>query len=251
MFVRFRVQGQRLQVSLSAARRVAGRPKQEHVTSLGSIPVKMTVEDRLQFWKALHERLGKLDNKLSNDDRMKLLGQVHKRIPMVTAEEVRALQREREEHRLQFWSEHGDDNDVVGSLNALVAHAKKQLEQMRPVQEIARREIAEARQRIAALDAGEELDGLGPSDQKLQDRVIETFRNAGWTGADIRRAVKVHELFEFGAGDLLLDEIQRRIKSAENAAVRAVYQRQLETMQTLAELTPEQREKLFEDMDGE
>jgi hypothetical protein len=75
MFVRFRHVGERLQVSVVAARRVGGKVRHEHVASLGSVPVPQSVEDRLMFWQELHERLAKLTNRIgSPDDHARVLG---------------------------------------------------------------------------------------------------------------------------------------------------------------------------------
>jgi hypothetical protein len=56
MFVRFRNTARRLQGSIVETHWTAGRVRHEHVASLGSIPLGMTVGDRLDFWAAVHRR---------------------------------------------------------------------------------------------------------------------------------------------------------------------------------------------------
>jgi hypothetical protein len=50
MFVRFRHQGRRLQPSLMQTRRVDGKVRSEHIASLGSVDVDVSVRERLAFW---------------------------------------------------------------------------------------------------------------------------------------------------------------------------------------------------------
>ena len=93
-FVRFRQTPSRLQVSLVEGRRVGGKVRHEHIASLGSILVPATIADRVAFWRLLHERLAKLSNRIGADEQGKILGAIHARIPMVTIDELRTLQRE-------------------------------------------------------------------------------------------------------------------------------------------------------------
>src|SRR5215208_4526979 len=97
MFVRFRQTKYRLQVSLVETRRVGGKVRHEHVAGLGSVELPLSVEGRLAFWQRLHQRLGRLSNRIGASAQAKILGDVHTRIPMVTADEQRALQLENAE----------------------------------------------------------------------------------------------------------------------------------------------------------
>jgi len=81
MFVRFREPHNRLQVSLIETRRIAGRVRHEHVASLGTIDISLSVRARVAFWEALHERQRKLHNRLHGAAYAKVLGAVHSRIP--------------------------------------------------------------------------------------------------------------------------------------------------------------------------
>jgi hypothetical protein len=95
MFARFRQSTSgRLHVSLVEARRANGTVKQEHVASLGSVPMPPSIWDRLSFWQRVHERLPRLSNRIDATAQGKLLAQLHEQIPMVTPEEQRTLQLE-------------------------------------------------------------------------------------------------------------------------------------------------------------
>jgi hypothetical protein len=74
----------------------------EHVASLGTIEVPLSVAARIAFWEALHERLRKLGNRVDAETQAKVLGAVHARIPMVTADEQAALQIENAETMFDF-----------------------------------------------------------------------------------------------------------------------------------------------------
>jgi hypothetical protein len=89
MFVRFRETPERIQVSLVETRRSDGRVKHEHVASFGSVSKPLTTEGRLGFWKAVHERMGRLANRVNNAGR--IFDQLHRRIPMVITDEQDAL----------------------------------------------------------------------------------------------------------------------------------------------------------------
>jgi hypothetical protein len=94
MFVRFRQQGRRLQASLMQTRRVSGKMQSEHIASLGSVDAEVSVRERLAFWTKLPERLARLGNRVGPDEHAKLYAALNARIPMVTAEEQRAVQEE-------------------------------------------------------------------------------------------------------------------------------------------------------------
>jgi hypothetical protein len=90
MFVRFRTTPRRLQVSILEARRSARKVTNEHIASLASIPVPMTVAERQAFWARLWERLATLSNRVGADDQAKIRNAVHARIPMVMPDEANA-----------------------------------------------------------------------------------------------------------------------------------------------------------------
>ena len=74
---------------------VDGKVRHEHVAALGAGPIEPSMPTAIAFWAALHQRLGKLSNRFSHDTQGKLIGVIHARIPMPTADEQRQLQKER------------------------------------------------------------------------------------------------------------------------------------------------------------
>jgi hypothetical protein len=89
MFVRFRETPYGLAMSLVETRRENGRVRHEHVASLGSVETPLTVAERVAFWSRLHERLARLSNRIDDETQGKVLGAVHARVPMPTADEQR------------------------------------------------------------------------------------------------------------------------------------------------------------------
>jgi hypothetical protein len=98
MFVRFRKIRNRTQVSILEARRTAGKVRNEHIASLGSIAQPMTVAGRQSFWANLWDRLASLSNRIGPDDQAKIKNAVHARIPTVMPDEVKAAE-------AQYWDD--------------------------------------------------------------------------------------------------------------------------------------------------
>jgi hypothetical protein len=90
MFVRFRKTPRRLQVSILEAHRAGGKVASEHIASLGSIAVPMSVGGRQLFWANLWDRLTNLSNRIGADDQAKIRNAVHARIPIVMPDEANA-----------------------------------------------------------------------------------------------------------------------------------------------------------------
>src|SRR5262245_51607777 len=103
MFVRFRETRRRLQVSLVETRRIDGSVRNEHLAGLGSLEMPPSIADRIAFWNRLHQRLANLSNRLTVEDSTKVLGAVHSKVPMPTADDQRALQLENAESDARFW----------------------------------------------------------------------------------------------------------------------------------------------------
>jgi hypothetical protein len=104
MFVRFRQTPSRLQVSVVEGRRVGGKVRHEQIAGLGSILVPAAIADRVAFWARLHQRFARLSNRIGAEDQEKIIGSVHARIPMITIDDMRAVQRENAEADEKFWS---------------------------------------------------------------------------------------------------------------------------------------------------
>lgn len=82
MFARFRQTLRRLQVSRCETTRDHGQARQSHVAALGSVPLAATEAHRVRFWRDLHQRLGRLGNRINDADRMRILTAVHEWMPM-------------------------------------------------------------------------------------------------------------------------------------------------------------------------
>ena len=59
MFARFRQARDRLNVSIVEAARAGAKVRQNHVASLGSVPLSPSPADRVRFWIKAKQRLGK------------------------------------------------------------------------------------------------------------------------------------------------------------------------------------------------
>src|SRR5262245_53244060 len=160
MFVRFRDAGRRLQVSLVETHRADGKVRHEHISSLGSIVMPMSVAGRIAFWRSLHERLVRLSNRLGGDNHGEVLGAVHERIPMVTLDEQRALQLENAKLDAEHWSRirnlHAGTAEDHKRLAATVASTIVNLEG--EVEQAAGHAKA-AQERVERIERGENVDG--------------------------------------------------------------------------------------------
>jgi hypothetical protein len=109
MFARFRrVESHlqtRVQVSIVESRRVDGKVHPKHIGALGSVGDPTTIAERVAFWGQLHRRIAALSNRIGGDDQAKIIGSIHARIPMVTIDEQRALQRENAEADERLWAD--------------------------------------------------------------------------------------------------------------------------------------------------
>jgi hypothetical protein len=87
MFVRFRSRGQRLRLAIVESHRESGRAHSRIVAALPSIPDPWDTPDRLTFWRRLHERFAALGNRIDAATAAKLMGDIHARVPMATADD--------------------------------------------------------------------------------------------------------------------------------------------------------------------
>ena len=222
MFVRFRQAGHKLQTSLIETRRVDGKVRHEHIASLGSIILPPSVADRITFWQRLHDRLVKLANRIDPEMHGKVLGAVHDRVPMVTADEQRALQLENAKADAQFWDRMADMHaGTAADHKGLAARAERTAAEGEVERAKAAEHAARAKERVQRIERGENVEGgLG----KQQIDICAILREAGWTKADFKRARILNELGD-GASEELLSEVMRRHKRGEDAAVRAVHRK--------------------------
>jgi hypothetical protein len=220
MFVRFRPTTSRLQVSLIETRRADGRVRHEHIASLGSAPITPTTADRIAFWSALHERLAKLGNRLVGEAQGKVLGAVHARIPMVTADEQRALQLENAESDERFWTRmHGLNHATAEDNKGLATVAANKIANAQTAAANAATKAAIAKDRAERIKRGENVEGgLGkPMDYEEFVRILHA---AGFSNADIAHVQRVAELAGVLGEDNWEDILQLIVKGSNDAADR-------------------------------
>ena len=216
MFVRFREAGRWLQISLVETRRVDGKVQYGHVAYLGSISTPPSIAERIVFWQNLHARLGKLANRVV--DPGPIMASVHARIPMVTPDEQRALQLANTEADAAFWKGlEAVHQGMVDDHKGLIATAESAIAAGTDAASAAGNAAA-AKERAERIRAGEDVPGgLGkPHTREDCERIL---REAGWTDADIRRAVRLAEIPEHVMQNLfkMLHAARSR---AEDAALR-------------------------------
>jgi hypothetical protein len=160
MFVRFRGSPNRLQISVVETRRLDGRVRHEHIASLGSIEMPLSVAGRIVFWQRVNERLGRLSNRIDPAMQGKVRGDIHARIPMVTLDEQRALQLENAEADEWFWSVMRDMNQSkVADHRALVAKAQGAIATGEADAAKAADSLARAKDRAERIRKGEDVHG--------------------------------------------------------------------------------------------
>jgi hypothetical protein len=170
MFVRFREMRRRLQLSLVENRRDNGRVRHEHVASLGSVATPLTVAGRVEFWQSLHQRLGRLSNRVDGEMQAKIFGAVHARIPMPTVDENRALQLEAaKQHETGWRLRHIRVEAIVEENKLRLKDAEELVAKGEPVVAAAAEEVKAAEQRRGRIERGENvpLPGKPPSLKEL------------------------------------------------------------------------------------
>jgi hypothetical protein len=187
MFVRFRPTCHRLQVSLIETRRVAGKVRHEHVAALGTIEVSPSIADRIAFWSALHQRLAKLANRIDPETHGKILGAIHARIAMPTADEQRALQIENAEADERFWSSVQDMHSATAADHkGLIASAERAVAQGEAEAAEASARAAAAKDRADRIKNGENMAG-GLGKPMTREAFESDLLAAGFTKRDLHR----------------------------------------------------------------
>lgn len=215
MFVRFRQTKRGLQVSLIETRREGCKVRHEHIAALGSVRLPLTVPDRIRFWAGLHERMVRLSNRLDGSQQTKVLGEVHARVPMVTPDEQRIVQRETAEADARLWAtiEENSSEHAAGHKD-LISKAEKARNEAEAAAADAGARAADARQRIERIDRGEDVDGglTGPID------IEKMLRDMGFTKSDLDHMRTVAEIEHFGEAaferliEMHCDDSQQRDK---------------------------------------
>ncbi len=187
MFVRFRRQGKRVQVSLVETRRASGKVLTEHIGALGSVDAAVSVRERLAFWAGLPERLARLGNRVCPDEQARIYAALHGRIPMVTPDEQRSIQEENAKDDERFWDTMRNLNaSHIEGYKAHIALAQAKIAEMEPEVAKAAERVEVARSRVEKLRRGETVSGgLG---KRPDIDVVAILKAAGWTPSDFRHA---------------------------------------------------------------
>ena len=211
MFVRFRQSPRRLQLSLVETRREGRKVRHEHVASLGAIASPLTVAGRVEYWQNLHQRLGRLSNRLDGEIQAKILGAVHARVPMPTVDEIHALNlEEAKQHEAAWRMRHVQAEGIVEANKQLAEGASKRVREGEPLLAVATEEINAAAARRERIERGENvsLPGKPPSLKELgitpthadymralaalPREQFERFLNFGHRTVDLRRRDYAH-----------------------------------------------------------
>ena len=186
MFVRFRSSPRRLQLSLVETRRIDGKVRHEHVASLGAVATPLTVAGRVEYWQALHQRLGRLANRLDGEMQAKILGAVHARVPMPTVDEIHALNLdEAKQHEAAWRIRHISTEAIVNENKVRLKAAQKLVTDGEPLVVSAADEVKAAEERRERIERGENvrLPGKPP-----------TLKELGFTPAHARHAMTMASL---------------------------------------------------------
>ena len=183
-FVRFRQKGRHLQPSLMQTRRVSGKICNEHIASLGSVDADVSVRERLAFWAKLPERLARLGNRVHPNEHAKIYGALYAHIPMVTADEQRAVQEENAKDDERFWEVMRDIGaSSIEGHNALISSAETKIAEQAPRVAEAGERVETAKDRLERIARGESVGGgLGKP-----FAVRAALKAEGFTERDLRR----------------------------------------------------------------
>jgi hypothetical protein len=159
MFVRFRQSRDCLQVSLVEARRYDGKVRNHHIAALGSIINAPTIADRVVFWQRASERLKALGNRIGPEIE-KVEAALHERVPIPSLDEQRALKLENARAEARIFDTMADLHGALAANHkavATAANAKRSGNEAASAASAVR--AAEARERIAKIEAGEDVPG--------------------------------------------------------------------------------------------
>ena len=132
-------------VRLSLLETCRSQGKHQHVASLGMAELPLAIAGRLRFWTQPHPRLDRLANPLSKEDRGNVLAAVHAGVPMVTADERRALQRQVATDEIKFWERMQGVNEELSNGNReLAVRAEAHQRKLRPRKSLANMSLRRA-----------------------------------------------------------------------------------------------------------
>jgi hypothetical protein len=221
MFVRIRQTPYGMQLSLIQTRREGGKVRHEHIAGLGAITIPASLTDRIIFWRRLHARLSAHSNRIG-DERGKILGAVHEQIPIPTPGEQRDVQLANGKVDQRFWEGlHGLHADMIEGHKGVIAAAERAITSGEAGAANAATHANAAKERVERIARGETVEG-GFSKPLTRKETEAIMMKAGMTRADIRRCVGKAELPE-ELHEVILSEVMRRTRLAENAAINAVW----------------------------
>ena len=200
--------GNRLQASLIETRRIGAKIAAEHIGALGSVDAAVSLRERLAFWTALPGRLARLGNRVVPDEHPKIIGALHARIPMVTAEEQREIQEQNAKDDERFWDGMRDMNAAsVEEHKRLIAAAEAKKAAFERAAAEAGERLETAKDRLARLKRGELIaGGLG---KKLD--VPAVMKAAGFTLKQTKRMALL--------GGLTGEDFESLLKQIDTVAV--------------------------------
>ena len=230
MFVRFRQTKRRVQVSLVENRRGDGRVRQEHIAWLGAIATEPSIDDRIAFWRQLHERLAMLSNRVDANTQAKVLADIHARIPMVMIEEQHGLKLENAETDERFWTGLREmHEEQIEGQRQLIASAERAIAKGQSAAANAAANAAEAKDRAERLKRGEDVPG-GLDKPVDLERVL---REAGLTTRDINHMkllAAIPEKAMSAVHEISNEAFRKAGERAERAAVRRFVRHLLELL---------------------
>jgi hypothetical protein len=145
----------------------------------------VSLRSRVAFWAKIHDRLAALGNRIGADEHAKILGALHGRIPMVTPEDIRAVQEESFKDDERFWDGMRDLNaSHIEGLKGHIALAESKIAAMEPEVAKAAEKVEVARSKREKLKRGEAVAG-GLGKRLDLDALIKA---AGLTPSMLRRA---------------------------------------------------------------
>ena len=175
----------RLQISLRECRRVDGKPRSEHIASLGSIALPMTIAGRVEFYRRASERFSGLANRIGADDKKKIVAALRARIQPVTDDDIRTVQRENTEADERLWSAlQGMNAERAEGNKALAAMASRKGAEADAQAKYAAEKAASLKDRLDRLAKGEDVKGGLSKPLTLED-YERILKDAGWSRSDI------------------------------------------------------------------
>ena len=146
----------------------------------------MTIAGRVEFYRRASERFAGLANRIGDEDKKKIAAALRARIPPITDDDIRTVQRENAEADEKFWSGlHGMNADMAEGNKGLAAIASRKAAEAEAQAANAAAKAAVAKDRIERLAKGEDVKGgLGKPLTWVEG--VKILKDAGWTDDDIR-----------------------------------------------------------------